>query len=193
MIERALVNRNCGVAIKITVKGIISIVLIALAVGLPLMLHAALGQQGGAMWLPIYLPVLLCGCILGVKWGVAVGITAPVISYLITLAIGEPMPALTRLPYMIAELAAAAAVTGAVANKITEKGIVAVPAVILGLLAGRLTFLVLAAIFASISPLSVAAAWSQIRTGLAGAGVQAVVVPIIVIALRKALLKDDKR
>ncbi len=193
MIERALSVNNCRTAIKITVKSAVSLVLIALAVGLPLIIHVAVGKQGGVTWLPMYLPILLGGCILGVRWGVAVGAIAPIVSYLITLAIGDPMPAATRLPYMMAELVAAAAVTGYAADKIAIKGAIAFPAIALGLIAGRLTLLVLGAIFAPISQLNAAAALSQIRAGLAGAIAQIIVLPLIIIALRRMLLRDDKR
>ncbi len=193
MIERALSVNNCRTAIKITVKSAVSLVLIALAVGLPLIIHVAVGKQGGVTWLPMYLPILLGGCILGKRWGVAVGAIAPIVSYLITLAIGEPMPAATRLPYMMAELVAAAAVTGYAADKIAIKGAIAFPAIALGLIAGRLTLLVLGAIFAPISQLNAAAALSQIRAGLAGAIAQIIVLPLIIIALRRMLLRDDKR
>ncbi len=193
MIERALSVNNCRTAIKITVKSAVSLVLIALAVGLPLIIHVAVGKQGGVTWLPMYLPILLGGCILGKRWGVAVGAIAPIVSYLITLAIGDPMPAATRLPYMMAELVAAAAVTGYAADKIAIKGAIAFPAIALGLIAGRLTLLVLGAIFAPISQLNAAAALSQIRAGLAGAIAQIIVLPLIIIALRRMLLRDDKR
>ena len=116
-----------------------------------------------------------------------------IVSYLITLAIGDPMPAATRLPYMMAELVAAAAVTGYAADKIAIKGAIAFPAIALGLIAGRLTLLVLGAIFAPISQLNAAAALSQIRAGLAGAIAQIIVLPLIIIALRRMLLRDDKR
>ncbi len=193
MIERALSVNNCRTAIKITVKSAVSLVLIALAVGLPLIIHVAVGKQGGVTWLPMYLPILLGGCILGMRWGAAVGAIAPIVSYLITLAIGDPMPAATRLPYMMAELVAAAAVTGYAADKIAIKGAIAFPAIALGLIAGRLTLLVLGAIFAPISQLNAAAALSQIRAGLAGAIAQIIVLPLIIIALRRMLLRDDKR
>ena len=193
MIERALSVNNCRTAIKITVKSAVSLVLIALAVGLPLIIHVAVGKQGGVTWLPMYLPILLGGCILGMRWGVAVGAISPIVSYLITLAIGDPMPAATRLPYMMAELVAAAAVTGYAADKIAIKGAIAFPAIALGLIAGRLTLLVLGAIFAPISQLNAVAALSQIRAGLAGAIAQIIVLPLIIIALRRMLLRDDKR
>lgn len=99
------------------------------------------------------------------------------------------MPAASRLPYMIAELAVFAAVSGLFSRKIVENGWMAFPAVLLAQVAGRLFFLLTAAIFQSVSPLSAAAVWSQIRAGLLGMVLQAVVVPFLVMGLR-LLLKE---
>ena len=57
MIEQALTRRNCSLKVKVTVKGLISLGLAALAVVLPQLVHLALGQAGGVQWLPMYLPV----------------------------------------------------------------------------------------------------------------------------------------
>ena len=100
------------------------------------------------------------------------------------------MPALTRLPYMVAELAVFAAVSGAFAKKIAENGWMAFPAVLLAQVCGRLTFLALAAIFGSVSPLSAAVVWSQIQSGLLGMVLQAVLVPFIVMGIRILLVRD---
>ena len=100
------------------------------------------------------------------------------------------MPAAARLPYMAAELAVFAAVSGLFSGKIAENGWMAFPAVLLAQVAGRLTFLALAAIFQSVSPLSAAVVWTQIRTGLLGMVVQAVAVPLIVMGLRLLLIRD---
>jgi hypothetical protein len=60
----------------------------------------------------MYLPVLLGGCLLGWRWALAVGVLSPVVSFLITSLAGAPMPALPRLPFMMAELAVFALVSG---------------------------------------------------------------------------------
>lgn len=62
---------------RITVKTLISIGIVALAVVLPQLVHLALGQSGGVQWLPMYLPVLLGGCLLGTWWGLGIGIASP--------------------------------------------------------------------------------------------------------------------
>ena len=159
---------------------------------LPQLVHLALGAPGGVQWLPMYLPVLLGGCLLGWKWGLGVGMLSPVVSFAITSLIGNPMPVATRLPYMIVELAVFAAVSGLFSRSITKNGWMAFPAVLLAQVAGRLTFLVVAAIFQSVSPLSAATVWSQIQTGLTGMVLQAVIVPFVVMGLRLLLMRDKQ-
>lgn len=189
MIESVLTKKHARPGVKIAVKTLVSAGIIALAVILPQLVHLAAGAQGGAAWLPMYLPVLLGGCLLGWKWGLGVGILSPLVSFAVTSIGGNAMPAASRLPYMIAELAVFAAVSGLFSRKIAENGWMAFPAVLLAQVAGRLFFLLTAAIFQSVSPLSAAAVWSQIQAGLLGMVLQAVVVPFLVMGLR-LLLKE---
>ncbi len=193
MIEQVLSRHNAALRVKITVKALISLGIIALAVLLPQLVHLALGAPGGMQWLPMYLPVLLGGCLLGAIWGLGVGILSPVVSFAITTLIGNPMPALTRLPYMIVELAVFAAISGLFSRKIAQNGWMAFPAVLLAAVSGRLIFLAMAAMFQSISPLSAAIVWSQIQTGLVGLVLQAVLVPFLVMGLRLLLIKDKDK
>ena len=192
MIESVLTRRNVSLRVKVTVKMLISLGVVALAVVLPQLVHLAAGAQGGVAWLPMYLPVLLGGCLLGWHWGLGVGVLSPVVSFAVTSLAGNAMPAAARLPYMMAELAVFAAVSGLFSKKIAENGWMTFPAVLLAQVAGRLTFLALAAVFQGVSPLSAAAVWSQIRAGLLGMVLQAVVVPFLVMVLRLLLVKESK-
>lgn len=192
MIENVLTLKNASVKVKVTVKTLVSLGVIALAVILPQIFHLAVGGTSGMTYLPMYLPVLIGGCLLGAWWGLGVGVASPVVSFLITLAFGDPMPALARLPFMAAELAAMAAITGAFSGAIAKNGWMAFPAVLLALVGGRLLFLGLVAVFRTVSALSVAVVWAQIRTGLVGLVLWAVVAPFIVMGLRKLILKDEK-
>lgn len=193
MIETALVRKNASLKVKISVKTIVSVLIVALAVGLPQIVHLWAGSSGGVTYLPMYLPVLLGGCLLGVYWGLGIGIISPLVSFLITLAAGNPMPALTRLPFMMAELAVWGAISGLFSKKIVANGWMAFPAVILAAVSGRLVFLALVAIFQGVSPLSVNVVWTQIQNGLIGLVAQAVIVPFAVMGLRYLLLKDGKK
>lgn len=192
MIESVLVRRNVALRVKVTVKMLVSLAVVALAVLLPQLVHLAAGAQGGVQWLPMYLPVLLGGCLLGWQWGLGVGVLSPVVSFAVTALAGDPMPAAARMPYMMAELAVFAAVSGLFSNKIVRNGWMAFPAVLLAQVAGRLTFLALAAVFQAVSPLTAAAVWSQIRAGLLGMVAQAVVVPFLVMGVRALLVREKK-
>ena len=192
MIESVLAKHNAKLGTKITVKSLISVGVIALAVLLPQLVHLVAGASGGVQWLPMYLPVLLGGCLLGWKWGLGVGVLSPLVSFAITSLTGNAMPAAFRLPYMMAELAVFAAVSGLFSKKIAENGWMAFPAVLLAQVSGRAVFLALAAVFQGVSALSAAAVWSQIQAGLLGMVLQAVLVPVIVIGLRALLLRDKE-
>ena len=191
MIERALRAKNVKAGVRLTVKTLVSAAIVVLAVALPQLVHLAAGPQGGMQWLPMYLPVLLGGCLLGWRWGLGVGILSPLVSFCITSLAGNAMPAAARLPYMMAELAVFAAVSGLFSKKIAENGWMAFPALLLAQVSGRVAFLLLAAVFQGVSSLSAATVFAQIRTGLLGLVLQAVIVPFIVIGLR-ALLNRHK-
>lgn len=192
MIDAVLDRKKVDLKVKITVKTAVSVAVVALAVILPQIVHMTLGANGGAQWLPMYLPILLGGCLLGWKWGLCVGILSPIASFLITLAFGNPMPTAARLPYMIVELAVFASVSGMFSEKIAERAWMAFPAVWTAAVLGRCVFLASAAIFQSVSPLSVYMAWTQVQTGLIGLSLQAVLVPVLVMALSAAIARERK-
>lgn len=184
MIENALRSRQVSFKLGITVKALISAGIVALAVLLPQLAHLALGEQAGMRFLPMYLPVLLGGCLLGWQWGLGIGLLSPLVSYLITSAAGAPMPALARMPFMMAELAVFAVICGVFSDKIAKNGLMAFPAVLLAQLGGRSVFLLSAAAFSGVSPLNAAMVWGQIQTGFAGLLIQAVLAPVIIIGLK---------
>ncbi len=131
MFENVLTLNNVSYGKKITYKTLISAAIIALAVVLPQIFHLVLGQTGGIKFLPMYLPVLIGGCLMGAKWGAAIGMLSPLVSFIITSAISEPMPILQRLPFMMLELTVFAVVSGLFSKKISENGLWTFPAVIL--------------------------------------------------------------
>lgn len=102
------------------------------------------------------------------------------------------MPALARLPFMMAELAVFAAVSGLFSDKIARNGWMAFPAVLLAAVSGRAFFLLLAVLFQSVAPFTPALVWSQIAEGLLALVLQAVLVPFLVMGLRALLLRDKK-
>ena len=192
MLESVLARRGASLKVKITVKSLVALGVVALAVLLPQLVHLAAGASGGVRLLPMYLPVLLGGCLLGWRWGLGVGVLSPLVSFALTSLAGNAMPAASRLPYMMAELAVFAAVSGLFSKKIAENGWMAFPPVLLAQVSGRAVFLALAAIFQGVSALSAAAVWSQIQAGLLGMVLQAVLVPFIAMGLRALLLRDKE-
>ncbi|HJA02404.1 MAG TPA: hypothetical protein H9797_03375 [Candidatus Gallimonas gallistercoris] len=190
MLEQVMTTRSCSLKVKLTVKGLVSFGLIVLAVLLPQLVHLTLGQAGGVRWLPMYLPVLLAGCLLGVRWGMGVGVLSPVVSFALTTLWGDPMPAAARLPFMMAELCVFAAVSGIFSKQIAKNGWMAFPAVLLGAVAGRAFFLLLAVLFQSVAPFTVEAVLSQIEAGLSGLVLQAAMVPLLVMGLRALIQRE---
>lgn len=190
MFENALILRNVSYGTKITYKALVSAGLIALSVILPQLVHIVLGQPGGVRWLPMYLPVLIGGCLLGTKWGLAVGMLSPLVSFIITSAIGNSMPVAARLPFMVLELAVFAAVSGLFTKKIADSSLWAFLAVILAQVSGRCIFLGVVVLTQNMTQFTVPMIWNQIQTGFIGLAVQAVLVPVIIIGLRALLIKD---
>ena len=185
MIERLLERKNVAFKVKVTIKTIISIAMIAMSVILPQIVHLAIGSKGGVLLLPMYLPVLIGGCILGYKWGLTIGILSPLVSYLLTLAGGNPMPMLYRLPFMMGELGVFGLISGLMSNKIVDNPILAFPTVLISQVAGRSVFFILSVLFNQHMPITITVVYNQLVTGLLGICIQAVIVPIIVILLNK--------
>lgn len=179
ILTRAGVTRKT----QITVKSLAALTVVILAVALPQLVHLAVGSAGGVTWLPMYLPVLLGGCLLGARWGCAVGMASPIVSFLLTSLTGNAMPAAARLPFMAAELALMALVTGLFSDAITRRTWLAFPAVLLSLMSGRAFFLLLVVIFQHVTPLAPAMIRGQIVTGFPGLIAQAILVPLMVMGL----------
>lgn len=192
MLDSVLTRKGVSLNIKITVKTLVSAGIIAMAVILPQLIHLFLGQSGGVKWMPMYLPVLLGGCLLGWRWGLCVGILSPIVSFLITSVFGSTMPAAARLPFMAAELAVFAAVSGLFSKKIAQNAWFAFPAVLLAQVSGRAVFMLLIVIFQSVTAFTPSVIWAQIQTGLLALVIQAVIVPFTVMGL-KALMNSDKK
>ena len=191
MLENILTLKKYSHKTKLTVKSIVAVSLVALAVVLPQIVHFAAGQAGGVTWLPMYLPALLAGCLLGTAWGLAVGVASPLVSFVLTSMWGSAMPAAARLPFMIAELAVFAAVSGLFSKNIFKNGLFAFAATALAIVCGRAVFMLSVIVFQSVAPFTPALVWSQIQSGLAGAAAQAVLVPLVVMAVRRLMLKDN--
>lgn len=185
MLNAVLANKSLGV--RVTVKGAISVLLVVLAVALPQIAHIAGGAAAGSVWLPMYVPALLAGCLLGWQWGLVVGILSPLVSFgFTTLALDSAMPALSRLPVMMAELAVFGLVSGLFAKRIEKNALFAFPAVLAAQIGGRLVNFIGSLIMGQ----TAAVAWNTIQSGMIGLYLQAVIVPLVVIVLAFAVRKD---
>lgn len=192
MIESILVKREAKAKTKLTVKSLLSVGLVALATILPMLVHLAVGAQGGMVWLPMYLPVVIGGVLLGTLWGVGIAATSPLVSFIITSIVSSPMPALSRLPFMIVELVVFALVCGLFSKLIAKKVWVNPIAVVSSIVAGRLVFLALVAIFESVSSLSVSMVLSQIVAGWPGVIMLVALTTILTLILNKTLNREAK-
>ena len=124
---------------------------------------------------------------LGKRWGLGLGVLSPIASFAVTAAMGNAMPTAARLPYMIVELAVFGVAAGAFSRRIAQKPYIAFAAVIAAAIVGRAAFVALAAMLQGAMPLTAAAAWAQVQTGLWGVLLQAVVAPVIVMLAARAM------
>lgn len=191
MIDAILSNRGASVKTRITVKTLISAVVIALAVALPQLLHVASGAAGGVKWLPMYLPVIVGACVLGVKWGAVTALLSPVVSFLLTSALSSPMPAAARLPFMASELVVMAIIAGSFSSLVNKNAAFGILAVFSALVLGRAFFLLSVVIFQSVTPFTPAVIWGQIVTGIPGLIVNFVAASAL-IALFSLLIKGER-
>lgn len=192
MLEGVLSQRNVKTKTKITIKSLVSLGIIVLAVALPQLVHLAVGAQGGMIYLPMYLPVVLGGCLLGAWWGLGIGILSPVVSFAITSITGNAMPAVARLPFMIVELADFALVSGLFSKLIYKNLLFSIPASLLAFIAGRASFFALVAIFQGVTNLSVTTIWNQILMGWPGLLIIAIIVPIVITIIGYFLKKEKQ-
>lgn len=172
-----------------TKKTIITGLCAALCVVLPLAFHAI--PDGGSIFSPMHIPVLLCGLVCGWQYGLIAGLIGPFLSSVIT-----QMPPMGYLAPMMVELAAYGLVSGAAMKIVrTKKYILNVyislaSSMILGrVVAGAAKALV----FSHGAMTFKAWAVSYFVTSLPGIVLQLVLIPPVVLALRKAKVVPDKR
>ena len=161
----------------------ISAMLLAVALLLPF----AVGQipQLGKALLPMHLPVLLCGFICGGPWGLVVGFVTPLLR---NVLFHHPEIYPTGIA-MAFELATYGAVSGFLYRVLPKKTIYIYVSLLSAMLAGRIVWgcVTYALTFAGDSPLGLAAFWGQaFVTAAPGIIIQVILIPIIVMALRRA-------
>ena len=173
---------------KVSVK---KLVFAALCLALCIVLPFLTGQipQIGGMLSPMHIPVLLCGFLCGWPYALAVGLIAPLLRHLM---FGMP-PILTAL-VMTFELGAYGAFAGIFYRILPKKTSCIYVALLLAMLAGRVVYGV-----ASFIILGVSGTAFTFQAFLSGAFLTAwpgilchiIVIPLIVIALKKAKLMPN--
>lgn len=192
MLENYLERTNLQSGKKISVKASVTVGLICLAVILPQIAHLAVGPSAGMNAASHVSSRAARRLPSRSKRGLFTGILSPLASFAVTSAFGSAMPAAARLPFMMAELAVFALVSGLFSNKIAKNALFAFPAVIAAEISGRGFFLLSVAALQGVTPLKTAVIWQQIQTGFVGLAVQAVLVPLMVIAIKKIMDKEAK-
>jgi len=156
---------------------------LALAIILPIIFH----QFGiaGRIFLPMHLPVLICGFVVGPFAGALVGLVAPPLSQLLT-----GMPPLYAVPLMMLELMLYGLIAGLSYRKLRFNIYIAlIIAMIFGRLAFALGLLILGqfqGIKLPYGPMQFLAG-GIIATGLPGIILQLIIIPPIVVAVRRTI------
>ena len=161
-------------------------VLSALFLALALVLPFLTGQipEIGSMLCPMHLPVLLCGFFCGWPWGLAVGLIAPVLRS----AIFSMPPMFPAAVCMSLELATYGAVCGALYPKLQAKKQGIYISLLVAMVAGRLVWGAARFLWAGLDPTAfgLSAFWSgAIVTALPGIAVQIVLIPLLVMTLKR--------
>lgn len=159
----------------------------ALAVVLPQMFHFIGGKPLGNAFLPMHLPVILGGYLLNPAAALVCGALSPILSFFVS-----GMPAFPRLVFMVFELGAYGFFTSVFVHKCRLPVWLNLP---LTWICGRAVYFVVAFFALRVLHLEIqgmasasAAVWTVITAGVPGILLQAVVVPILVAALKKARL-----
>ena len=164
---------------KITTKDlVIAGLLTAIGVALPSVFHAV--HMAGNIFLPMHMPVMLCGFICGPVLGGICGFIVPFICGMIT---GMP-PLFPVATYMAFELLAYGVLTGILGKKLNTYA-----ALILSMLGGRVVLGVAQAVCLGIAGKSFALKgflMGAFVTAWPGMLIQIILVPVLIMALKKA-------
>ena len=165
---------------------VLTAMFVALGVVLPQAFHAI--PNAGSVFLPMHIPVLMSGFVAGPLFGLICGVATPLLSHLIF-----GMPPAPVLPGMLCELAVYGLMTGLLSRLIKIKNVTAKTYIvlILAMLAGRLTYGILNALVFKAGSYSMQA-WTSAAfiTALPGIVIQLILIPVLIVRLKKAGLID---
>lgn len=169
--------------------GIRKLVSAALCLAIAMVLPFLTGQipEVGQALCPMHIPVLLCGFVCGWPWGLAVGFLSPLLRYLL---FGMP-PIYPVGVAMAFELAAYGLFTGILYRHLPQKVSSIYLTLILSMILGRVVWgivqFVLAGLTGGTFPFSAFLA-GAVTTAIPGIVVHILLIPLLVMALRKAKL-----
>ena len=163
---------------------VLSAVCLALCMVLPF-LTGQIPEIGNALS-PMHIPELLCGFLCGPLYGAAVGAVAPILRFVL---FGMP-PLMPTGIAMCFELAAYGAVSGWMIRRLPSKPFSVYIALVTAMLAGRLVWGVMRVLLSGVS--GAAFTWAAFLAGaftnaIPGIIVHIVLIPVIVLAVKKAL------
>lgn len=173
---------------KQTRKLVLSAFFMALGIVLPFLTGQI--QQIGNMLLPMHLPVMLCGFLCGWQYGLAVGLLTPLLR---SMMFGMP-PMMPTAVAMAVELAVYGLVTGLLYAKLPKKLTYVYVSLICAMAAGRVAWGIVSIALYGIAgsafsmQIFLAAAFFNAIPGII---LQLVLIPVIVIALKKAGVMNE--
>lgn len=160
---------------------VLSGVFIAIGIVLPMVFH--MFQGGGTAFLPMHIPVLLAGFFLSVPYALAVGVLTPILSSVFT---GMP-PIFPVLPFMICELATYGVMASILSRKYKLNVYISlIGSMVVGRIAAGAAVWVLASFFAAKLPSPTIFIAGAVTKGIPGIVIQLVIIPVIIIALKKS-------
>ena len=172
-------------------KTVKNMVLAAACLALCMVLPSLTGHipEIGSALSPMHIPVLLAGFLCGPWWAMAVGAVAPLLSFAL---FGRP-PIFPTGVAMCFELAAYGLVSGALYARLPKKTANIYVSLVTAMLLGRVVWGVVRAVLSGVS--GSAFTWAAFLSGafvgaVPGIVVHILLIPVIVMALRKAKLAD---
>ena len=164
----------------------------AICLALCLVLPFLTGQipQIGSALCPMHLPVLLCGFLCGPVWAAAVGAVAPLLRSALTGGFPPLFPTAIAMTF---ELCTYGLVSGLVWKKGKKTTGHIYRALITAMITGRIVWGIVTAILLGMgdTPFTWAAFWAGgFVNAIPGIIVQLILIPLLVLALRKAKLAD---
>ncbi len=173
-------------------KTVAAVLAVITAVALPQICHllgmiSGLGTSIGETFLPMHLAIFLVGYFAGAWAGLAAGLASPAVSFALTSAMGNPMPGLTMLPFMIIELGVYGLTTGLFGQYLTKVKIPTIITLLIAQVAGRAVraLAIVIGVYAFGADVNVATILTGILPGLPGLILQWIIVPLTVYYVEK--------